>query len=124
MSEFKELLKEAFAGAEPFDEHPGQDDLRQAVSRFEQRDLIVRILGWTAVTLATAAVVWSVYAFFTAPDDASARTLLVPAVVFIWGMSAIGWMKGFIFIMQNHLASMKELKRIQLLLAEAVLSKE
>ena len=119
MSEFSELLKEAFAGAEPFDAHPGREDLDAAVARFERRDRTVRGLAWTAVALLTVPVVWAVHGLAVAAPDAAPKGLVVKAVVLICGMSAIGFMKAFLYDMRNHLDQMKELKRVQMLLLEA-----
>jgi len=119
MSEFSDLLKEAFAGAEPFDAHPGRADLEAAVTKFESRDRLVRYLAWTAVTLASVPTIWAIHGLVVAAPDAAVKGLMVKGIVLVIGMSAIGFMKAFLYAMQNHLAQMKELKRVQMLLLEA-----
>lgn len=118
MNEFGELLKEAFAGAERFDAHPGREDLERAVAKFERRDRVVRILAWTAVTLAMVPMVWAVYGLAVAGPDTSAKLLVIQGIVALAALQAIGQMKMFLFATRNHLDQMKELKRVQMLLLE------
>ncbi len=118
MSEFGDLLREAFAGAERFDAHPGRADLERAVSKFEARDRTVRVLVWSVVTLATVPAAWAAYGLFAADDGTSTRMLVIQGVVLLFAMQSIAFMKAYLAEMRNHLDQMKELKRVQMLLLE------
>jgi hypothetical protein len=118
MSEFTNLLKEAFAGAEPYDPSPGRAALEEAIRAFARRERLLRGLMWFAVTAATALCAWAAWHFLTAGPDAGVRRLLLDAVLFLFGGQAIGWAKMFLFTSQQNLAIQTELKRVQLMISE------
>ena len=118
MNEFLELLKEAFYKAEPFEAHPQQKELQRSVVQFERRVKVVRWMTWLPVTFMGVVLTIVLVSFFRLGDDASTKTLLIHAVLFLFSMLAIGSQKVWMCIMHNHYATMKELKRVQMLLLD------
>jgi hypothetical protein len=117
MSQFSEMLKEAFVD-EPFVQDPSTDGLRASVRKFEQRMRTVRWMSFLAVTFFTGFAVWMALLLFTAPDDTSVRWLLVYAMGLLYAVIGIGFGKGWFALMHNHIAVMKEFKRVELMLLE------
>ena len=115
MSEFSEMLKEAFVGEEPFDPQPGREALDASVKKFDRRMRTVQVMVWLAVTFMGVVCVWSAVAFFRARDDGGSALVLY-AVVFLWAQAGIGFLKMWLIVMQNHIRTMKELKRVQMML--------
>jgi hypothetical protein len=118
VSEFTNLLKEAFAGQEPYDPAPGRAALEEAIRGFARRERLVRGLMWFAVAAAAALCAWSAWRFLAAGDDAGPKRLLLYATLFLFGGQAIGWAKMFLFTNQQNLAIQTELKRVQLQLSD------
>jgi hypothetical protein len=118
MNEFSQMIKEAFAGEEPYRTDLGRQALEESIRRFERRDRAVRLMSWFAVAFMSAVTIWAVVAFVRAPQDASLKELLVYAAAFLWSMMGVGWMKMFLALMQNDIGIRKELKRVQLLMLE------
>lgn len=118
MSEFTEMIKEAFLGEEPYDPSPGRAELEASIRRFEARDRTLRFMMWFAVTFMTVVCVWAAWSFFAAAPETSTKKLILYAVLFLWGSEGIGWSKMFLFSTQKSLGVMKELKRVQLMLSE------
>ena len=119
MSEFTDLIKEAFVGEEPYDPKPGREDLEAAIRKFENRDRTMRFLTWFAVTFQSAVLVFSIWKFWTADEaTTSPKTLIIYATLSVWAMIAIGFMKTSLFTTQLGLGLRKDLKRLQLQLTE------
>lgn len=117
MSEFTEIIKEAFLGEEPYDPRPGRAQLEESIRKFEARERTLRYLLWFAVTFMTAVSIGSAWAFLTSEPDTSTKRLILYGVLFLFACQSIGWSKMFLFSSQKALSVMKELKRIQLMLA-------
>ena len=117
MNEFQRLLHEAFAGLEPYDPAPGRAAIEEAIRGFERRDRLLRRLVWYSVLFMTAVCVASAWRFFTA-DPADVRALVLYAVLFLFGLLAIGWQKMTLFTSQQSLRIEIELKRLQLMLRD------
>lgn len=49
MTEFNEILKEAFAGLDPYDPSPARADLEASLAKFARRDRTLRLMLWFAV---------------------------------------------------------------------------
>ncbi len=120
MSEFGDLLKEALTGAETVPTDRGKQALEAAVAKFQRRERTVRWMAVIAVGFMSGLVIWAAVSFFRAPDDTPLRTSLLHVVAFLFGMSGIGFGKLWFAMMHDHLAVMKELKRMQLMLLDQV----
>ena len=119
MSDFGNLIKEAFVDAEPFDPDPGREALRSSVEKYTRRMRTVRVMTWgVAVPFMGAVMIWSMISLLGAPEETSASTLFLYGMLFVWSSTAIGFIKGWFAMMQNHILVMKELKRVQLMLVE------
>jgi hypothetical protein len=118
MSEFAEILKEAFVGEAPFDPHPGEEVLRASIDKFDRRLRTVRFMTWFAVGFMGAAMALAVVMFLRAPPDASAKVLTAWAGLFLWAMAGIGFAKHWFAMMQNDIGLRKELKRTQLMILD------
>jgi len=118
MSEFTNLLKEAFAGAEPYDPSPGRAALEEAIRGYRRRERLLRGLLWFAVAAATGLCAWAAWDFIASGEEAGVRRLLLDAVLFLFGAQAIGWAKMFLFHSQQNLAIQTELKRVELMLTD------
>lgn len=118
MSEFKDMLKEAFRDDAPFDPSPGRAVLDASVQKFERRMRTVRWMAFFAVTFMSVVMVAGLWLLLDASDDASARTVVLYGALFVWGYVGIGFAKGWFAIMHNHIGTMKELKRVQMMLLE------
>lgn len=116
MSEFTEIIKEAFLGEEPFDPSPGRAKLEESIRSFESRERTLRYLLWFAVLFMTAVSVASAWAFLASGPDTSTKELILYAALFLFAGQSIGWSKMFLFSTQKTLGVMKELKRVQLML--------
>jgi len=119
MNEFTRMIQEAFVGAEPFDPAPGSAALREALLRFERRDRVVRTLSWFMVAVMTGASVWAAWGFWTAGPEASTRTLIAYATLFLCGFGGIGFGKMFLLEQQANFNVLCELKRMQLSWSES-----
>lgn len=113
MNQFQEMLKEAFMGEEPFDASPGRAALEASIRKFEQRDRTLRYMIWFAVIFMSAVCGWAAWSFFSS-DDASAKSLILYATLFLFASQAIGWAKMFLFSTQQSFSLQKELRRAQL----------
>ena len=119
MSDFGNLIKEAFVDAEPFDPDPGSEALRASVDRFTRRMRTVRWMAWAvAAPLMVAVMIWSLISVLGASEETSTTTLFFYGMLFVWSSTNIGFIKGWFAMMQNHIVVMKELKRVQLMLVE------
>ncbi len=118
MSQFQEMLKEAFLGAEPFDPSPGREALEASIRKFEQRDRTLRRMLWFAVLFMSVLCYWAGWRLLTAEPEVSTKSLIVYATLFLFATQAIGWAKLFLFSTQQSLSLQKELKRTQLFLLE------
>ena len=118
MNQFQEMMKEAFLGEEPFDASPGREALEASIRKFEQRDRVLRLMVWFGVTFMTGVCVWAAWSFLGAEPDASSRSLILYATVFLFAGQAVGWSKMFLFSTQQSFSLQKELKRAQLMWLE------
>ncbi len=118
MSEFGEMIKEALLGEESFDPSPGAEAVKAVLQKFDRRMWTVRVLSWFVVAFMFALAIVMIVFLLQAPADESPGLLLLYAVLAVFGMTGVGMAKGYWFLMQNHFALMKEVKRTQLLLIE------
>ena len=115
MSEFGDLLKEALTGADTIPSERNDQALHAAVEKFDRRNRTVRWMATIAVTFMTAISVWAAVALWQAsPETESVKALIVYGVLFLFGMSGVGMSKMWFAMMLDHIAVMKELKRMQL----------
>lgn len=117
MNQFREMLREAFAGAEPYDPVPQRPAIEAAIEQIGQRDRMMRVLVWFAVTFLTVVAVWAGWSFF-ALEDPSPRALILRATLFLWAILGVWFMKMLLFVTQRELAIHRELKRTQLMLLD------
>jgi hypothetical protein len=115
---FAHMLREAFAGPEPFDPAPGRAALKAALREFERRDRVLRVLTWGTVLFMTLLAGWAAWSFAHAPADADAKRLLLYAVVFLFATAGIGFGKLWLFTAQSQLALQRDLKRLELTLLQ------
>ena len=118
MSDFTEMIKEAFVGEEPYDPTPGRAAIEESIRKFERRDRTLRFLMWFVVTFMVAVGIWAAWQFWHADAGESTKMLLLYAVAFLFAGQAVGWAKMFLFSMQKDLSVLKELKRLQLIMLE------
>jgi small-conductance mechanosensitive channel len=119
VDEFGEMLKEAFVGEEPFDPRPAPAALEGSIDKFERRMRTVRHMAWFGVSFMGAVMVLAAVMFFRAPADAGAKTFILWAAVFFWGLMAVGMIKAWFAMMHNDIGLRKELKRTQLMILGA-----
>ncbi len=117
MNEFKEMLKEAFVGEEPYDPSPGREALLASLRKLEGRDRTLRWMMWFAVTFMMAVAVWAGWSFFQA-EESDVRELVLYATLFAFACQGIGWAKMFLFTTQKDLSVLKELKRVQMMMLQ------
>ena len=118
MSEFSEMMKEAFLGLEKFDSLPGKADLQKSIDKFDRRERTLRRLAWTAVTFMTALLVGVLVSWLRAGDDTTVRVQIAHLALFLFALTSIGMMKLWLIIMQYHFTGLKEMKRTQSMLLE------
>lgn len=114
MNEFQSMLKEAFAGEEPYDLYPGRDELERALRGFERRERTLRWMLWFAVAFMSAVSVLSVWRFWIAEPGSDPKNMILWATLFLFASNGIGWSKLFLFQSQQHWSAMKDLKRLHL----------
>ena len=78
----------------------------------------IRNLSWFAVGALGGFGIYSLVKLLLADDATSPRILLIWSVLFIFCMSGVGTVKFWLFLMQNNNSIQKELKRMQMRLAE------
>ena len=117
MNEFKEMIKEAFLGEEPYDPSSGQEDLQAAIRSYESRDRTLRLMMWFAATFMSVVAAWAAWSFFATGPETSTKKLILYATAFLFASQGVGWAKMFLFSAQKDLSVLKELKRIQLIWA-------
>ena len=119
MSELSELLKEALHGEdEVLEPERSREALQASVKKFDDRMKTIRNLSWFAVGALGGFGIYSLVKLLLADDATSPRILLIWSVLFIFCMSGVGTVKFWLFLMQNNNSIQKELKRMQMRLAE------
>ena len=119
MSELSELLKEALRGEdEVLEPERSREALQASVKKFDDRMKTIRNLSWFAVGALGGFGIYSLVKLLLADDATSPRILLIWSVLFIFCMSGVGTVKFWLFLMQNNNSIQKELKRMQMRLAE------
>lgn len=118
MNEFTEMLREAFHADEPFDPDPGREAILDAITGFERRMRLVRRMTWLAVTFFTALAVWMLVLLLGADEETATKWLVTYAVVLVYALVGVGFVKGWLQLMLIHTRTMRELKRTQLMVLE------
>lgn len=118
MSEFSEMMKEAFLGLERFESLPGKADLEQSIVKFDRRERLLRRLAWFSVTFQGLVMAAVLVSWFRTGDETSVRVLLAHLALFLVSMTGIGMMKLWLMVMQYHFTALKEQKRTQMMLLE------
>ena len=119
MSELSELLKEALHGEdEVLEPERSREALQASVKKFDDRMKTIRNLSWFAVGALGGFGIYSLVKLLLADDATSPRILLIWSVLFIFCMSGVGTVKFWLFLTQNNNSIQKELKRMQMRLAE------
>ena len=116
MSEFQEMIREAFLGEEAFEPAPGEDALRESIAKFHRRDRTLRIMAWLMVSAMSAVAIWGVWGFFGGAEEAGQKELILYATAFLWGSTGISFGKMFLFTQQESLRVKLEIKRMHLAL--------
>ena len=114
MSEFSEMIKEAFGLEEPFDPRPDREDVLQAIESFDRRMRLVRIMVWTWVSGLTALSIWMGVLLLAAPADPPTNRQLFYLGLLVLGVQGLWVCKNWFSNMLNHTLVMRELKRTQL----------
>ena len=83
VGEFGEMLKEAFVGEERFDPRPGREMLERSIDKFDRRMRTVRHTTLLGGLFMGAVMIATAVQFFREPDDASTKTLLLWAALFL-----------------------------------------
>jgi hypothetical protein len=118
MSEFAQILKEAFVGDEPFRPETDRATAEASVRKFENRMRTFRRMTTLLVGGMFIVLVYCVVGFLRLPVDANVKTQLTYVGAFIWAGSGITIGKLWFAMMHNHVAVMKEMKRIELMMLE------
>ncbi len=118
MSEFTDLLKEAFTGDEPFDPDQGREATLEAIDSIERRMRLVRWMVWFSVSLMFALTIWMVVLLLGAPAEVATNRRLFYLALLVLGMQGTWVGKNWFYNMQNHSRVMRELKRTQLMVLE------
>jgi uncharacterized protein DUF6768 len=118
MSEFSELLKEAFFSDESFDASPGREALLQAVRGYDRRMRLVRFMVWFTVLFFGGVTIACVVALWGDTTATPTRGDLFLVALGLWGILGVGFAKFWFQDMLNHNRVMKELKRTQLALLD------
>ena len=95
-----------------------REALQASVRQFDVRMRTIRNLAWFAIAFLGALSIYAIVKLLLADDSTSTRVLIIWAVIFLWGMSGVGTVKFWLFLMQNNVSIQKELKRMQIRLAE------
>jgi hypothetical protein len=114
MSEFHEMIKEAFVGEEPWDPTPGREALEAAIAKFERRDRALRWMSWLSVAFMGAVCVAAAWGFLAADEGASTKRLILYATLFLFAGQGVGWSKMFLFTTQQSFSIQKELRRARI----------
>ncbi len=123
MNDFKELIREALLGDEPYVPDVGREELERSVRKFEQRHKTARYLAWVGITMGSALTFFGAYSLWQADDQTSVKMLIVYGALIAFGSSQIAFMKQWVFRVQDHLSMMKEIKATQMLLADLLASR-
>jgi hypothetical protein len=118
MSEFSEMIREAFVGEEPYDPSPGRAALEASIRKYERRHRTVRLLSWFMVTAMSVLFFFAGWKFLSAGEDASTKELVLWATLFLWGNAGVAFGKMYLFTTLSDIGLMKELKRTQLMLVD------
>jgi small-conductance mechanosensitive channel len=119
MNEFGNMIKEAFLGLEAFDALPGKAEIQKSIEAFDRRERTMRVLTWVSVFLMAALLIGVVVSWFQAGADASTKELLTHLALFTFSLTGIGLMKIWFFVMQFQIATLRELKRTQMMVLES-----
>ena len=114
MNDFFKMLEEALKGDEPSPPHPDREALESALRGFETRHRTVMTMTFLGVFFMSALCVAMIVLLVRADDDVRLGVQLTYLALFVLGISSIGIIKFWMVVMHNHLAVMKELKRMQL----------
>ncbi len=118
MSEFGDMLREAFIGDEPYIANKGREELERSVKKFEARMRVVRWLTGVMLTFSTLAFIAGITLLVRTDDQTTTRELGVYTFLFAFGLVTIGFGKMWFSQMQNHIALMKEIKVTQIRIEE------
>jgi len=118
MSEFTDLLKEAFLRDEEFDLGPGRDAILSAVEGYERRMRLGRGMVWFSVTFFTALMVFAVVMLRGDPSGPSTRGDVFLVGLALFGMGGVGFSKFWFQHMLNPSKLLKEIKLTRLLVLE------
>ena len=116
MNEIREFLAEAFLGEEAYDPSPGREAMERALRDFDAQERLLRRLMWFAVLCMSGLAAWAAWSFARGGSEASTRSLVLHATLFLAAVQGVGWSKMFLFTTQKNLQVLKELKRLQLTL--------
>ncbi len=118
MSEFKDMVMEAFLGEEPYEPQQGRAELGESVRRFERRDKTARVMAWLAMTFGSALTVLGAWGLWSADETTGPKMLVVYGVCVLFGSTQIAFMKQWLFRVRDHLSMMKEIKGTQMMLLD------
>jgi len=123
MSEISNLLKEALHGEdEVLEPERHRETLQASVRKFDARMKTIRNFAWFAVGALGGFGIYSLCKLLWADDATSPRILITWAALFLFSMSGVGTVKFWLFLTQNNVSIQKELKRLQMRLAEIAAS--
>lgn len=118
MSEFAEILKEAFVNDAPFDPDTDRASAEALLRKFENRMRTIRRMTTLLVGGMFLVLVYCLVGFLRLPADAAVKTQVTYLGAFIWAAGGITIGKLWFAMMHNHIATMKEMKRIELMMLE------
>lgn len=110
---FSRMLEQSLAGM-ALDPAPGRAAVEAGLREFERRERALRLPAWSAVGVLALLAAWAAWSFLSAPADAGVKRLVLDATLFLWASLGLAFAKLWLVSAQAHLATQRELKRLEL----------
>ena len=115
MREFTDLIKDALTGGPPFQSQPGRAALEDAMRGYDRRARTMRWLTFFILVFMAVVTAWGLRQLVHS-DQENIRMMLHGVFLTFFGLIGIAFAKLQLFLHQNHLMVMKELKGLAYLL--------
>ena len=117
--EFKNMIREAMLGEEPFAPDPGRAALENAVRSYEDRMSMMRKVTWLLMVPFGAAVFGTGIWLLSQTDaETTTREWMIYGLMALFGYMIVGFGKLWFLLMQNHFSLMREVKAAQIQIQE------
>ena len=114
MTDFGDMIREAMTGGPAFEPEPGRKALETAMERYDRRARTMRWLTAFALLFMTGVTAYGLYQMIHSGGDHPVL-LAHGTMLTVVGVSAIGFVKLWFLLTQNHLMVMRELKGLEYL---------